>query len=303
MKHLSSLLVVSAAFASLALSQQTELRGPVAGFLYERAARSLRPVLGILGSAHLGDPLLSGVDAAAVSPDGRIALAVADGDLIRVDLSSGDRQRTPGAGAADRVLWNRISSAALIANASTGRLALWEPAGGITELAAMPNAIAAAAVSDSGDLAVASGGGIYAVARAGNPRLIAPVEEFGGLALQAGDLFFVDRGSKTIYRVRDFASSASVEKIGAAPAGAAGLGLSRDGQTLFVASGESRSIHAIRVATGEAAGEIALDFAPSAVEPLSGSAFLLNPGESGPLQVLDVRSEPAVYFVPAFSVN
>jgi hypothetical protein len=59
----------------------------------------------------------------------------------------------------------------------------------------------------------------------------------------------------------------------------------------------------MRLATGEIAGEIALDFTPSAVEPLSASAYLLNPGATGPLQVLDARAQAAVYFVPAAEVN
>jgi hypothetical protein len=298
-----ALLLLAATFSSLGIAQQTELRGPVTGFIYERTTRSLRPVLGVLGAAHIGGAVLSAVDAAAVSPNGRIALAVADQELIRLDLSTGERLGISSAVAGDRIIWNKASTAALIAEASTGRLSLWEPSNGLTALADVPGTITAAAVSDSGDAAVASADGVYAVTRAGGPRLIAAVQELGGLTVQAGDLLFADRGSNSIFRVRDFASSASVEKVSDAPAGATGLGLSRDGETLFVASSESRSVRAMRLATGEIAGEIALDFTPSAVEPLSASAYLLNPGATGPLQVLDARAQAAVYFVPAAEVN
>lgn len=291
------------AFSSLGLAQRAELTGPVTGFIHERTTRSLRPILGVLGAAYLGEPVLSGIEAAAVSPNGRIALAVANRELIRLDLASGEQTRLSGDASGDRIVWNRASSAALIAETTTGRLSLWEQENGLIALSYAPGAVVAAVVSDAGDAAVASGAGIYAATRVGGPRLIAPVEDLGGLAVHAADLYFVDRGSRTVFRVRDFASSASVEKVGAAPAGATGLGLSRDGETIFVASSESRSVHALRVATGEAAGEIPLDFTPSAVEPLSGSAYLLNPGATGALQVLDTRAQPAVYFVPAAEVN
>ena len=90
--------------SSLGFAQRAELGGPISGFVYEKNTRSLRPVLGVLGAAYLGEPVLSGAEAAAVSPNGRIALAVSEHYLIRLDLTTGEQTELSGAIAGDRVI-------------------------------------------------------------------------------------------------------------------------------------------------------------------------------------------------------
>jgi hypothetical protein len=45
---------------------------------------------------------------------------------------------------------------------------------------------------------------------------------------------------------------------------------------------------------------VSLDFAPSGIEALSESLFRLNPGADAgqPLQVVEARLDPSVWFVP-----
>ena len=82
-KLLSLLILVM--FASLGAAQDgTALSGPVSGFVFDQGAHALRPVLGMPGASYLGAPVLDGLEAAGVSPDGSAALAVKEGALLLV---------------------------------------------------------------------------------------------------------------------------------------------------------------------------------------------------------------------------
>ena len=72
-------------FPALA-GDQTSVGGPVSGFVFDQKQHTLRPMLGVPGSAYLGDALLANLDAAAVAPDGQSALVVQEGDLFRICL-------------------------------------------------------------------------------------------------------------------------------------------------------------------------------------------------------------------------
>ena len=61
---------------------RSDLRGPVSRVVFDQNARALRPMLGVPGAAYLAAPLVSGIDAASVSPDGSAALAVQEGRLV-----------------------------------------------------------------------------------------------------------------------------------------------------------------------------------------------------------------------------
>ena len=64
-----------------ALGQDSNLAGPVSGFLVDEQARSIRPILGMPGSAYAGDASVTAFDFAAGAPDGRSAVISRSGSL------------------------------------------------------------------------------------------------------------------------------------------------------------------------------------------------------------------------------
>src|ERR1700722_13633409 len=58
------------ATSGLLVGQQSSLQGPVAGFVFDNAARVLRPIQGVPGASLLGDPVNFGfaLSTAYVSP-------------------------------------------------------------------------------------------------------------------------------------------------------------------------------------------------------------------------------------------
>ena len=78
----SATLFIAAALAAFGIGRapgQTPLmQGSLSGFVFDPAARGVRPLLGNPGAATMGEPLLAGSDLqqAAVSADGDYALAI-----------------------------------------------------------------------------------------------------------------------------------------------------------------------------------------------------------------------------------
>jgi len=106
--------------APLVHAQQGRVAGPVAGYVFDSAARALRPVLGIPGASLLGDPVSLGMDlaSAAVSPwlDSVLAVA-ADGSFHIFTLNNGTVGEVPVNGitaAPERVVFSPVGSAAAL---------------------------------------------------------------------------------------------------------------------------------------------------------------------------------------------
>lgn len=67
----------------LAAAAWAQVGGPTPGYVFDSAARELRPMRGTAGAAHLGAALLKEADAASASNDGTMA-AVARFGMIEV---------------------------------------------------------------------------------------------------------------------------------------------------------------------------------------------------------------------------
>lgn len=286
------------------LAAQTTLSGPVTGYIYEAASRSVRPILGMPGASYISDAVLANVDWAAVAPGGRVALAVRDGAVFAVRGLDAEAAWLPVEGAITpaRAAFNREGSAAVLWS-SDGRLQFVNlkgaPAAGATaELAG----ISALALDEAGETALAgTEAGLFAVSADAAPKLVA-AGRIAGIALAANgrDLFAADAESGRILEIRDVRNAPAVMPFADA-ADLAGIALSRDGRMLFAASKSGKTVTGWDVSARTAVFETALDFEPASVEPLSaGSVFLLKAaGQRGePLQVLNAAGEPGVFFVP-----
>ena len=291
-------------------AQETRLAGPVSGLVFDSGSRSLRRIIGVPGSAYVGDAVLADLDLAAAAPNSRAILAIMGGAL-NVLRSSEDGSLSPstiegGMGDADRVVWNRTSSAAVIGNSGTGPLQLWrDQPGGVTALGSLAGRILALAVSDNGSHVVAAieNEGVFVLTAGTEARRIASLTRPNAIALSGEDLFIADGERQEILRVTSFADGGSPELFVGAGQGLedpVGLAISRDRSLLLVSSRASRSLAVLRSGTGEVVTQVPLDFEPSDIVPLTESLLWLNPrADSGaPLQVAEGRLDPTVWFVP-----
>lgn len=291
-------------------AQETQLTGPVSGLVFDGESRSLRRIIGVPGSAYVGDAVASELDLAAAAPNGRTVLAVTKGAL-QVLRANGDGTLSAsaladGMSAADRIVWNRTSSAAAVWNATSGRLQLWRgETGDIIELGPLTGRVLSLAVSDRGAEIVAGieDEGIFVFSGGAEARMAARTGRPTALVVAGDDLFFADSERQEILRIAGFANGGSPEVFAGAGQGLedpVGLAVARDRSLLLVTSRTSRTLAVFRVGTGELQTQAPLDFEPSGMIPLTESLLWLNPraGPGAPLQIAESRLDPTVWFVP-----
>src|SRR5581483_10057512 len=98
---------------------------PGAGFVFSPGARAIRPLVGALGSAHVGAPVVSDVNTASIAPGGKWAfVTTANGaGFLR---SLGDAPAVyPADGVidgVDRVAWSGDAGFAALYSSASGRL-------------------------------------------------------------------------------------------------------------------------------------------------------------------------------------
>lgn len=286
--------------AGLTCGGDGSIHGPVTGMVFDGEARALRPVLGVPGAARIAGPLLAGLDAASVSPDGKLALAVRAGRTLLYS-GAGTVALEGALEGVSRIAWAGPAAAAV---AGAGRVQLWRSLDATPELvftAALDGEVAALAAGAQA-VVVAVPGGLYVAGPDAAPRLLAEVDQPVALAVAGRDLFIADRSRGEVLVVRSFESSAGAE-VFARVEDVTGIVAASD--LLLAAGGSTRTLAAFRLASGETAGEAALEFEPTRLERLSGAVFALNrTGDAGqPLYVVDASRGLAVFFVPSDAIS
>lgn len=300
-----------------ALGEDATLSGPAPGFIFDRTSQSIRPILGVLGSSHLGSAVAGGFEVASISPLGTSALATQAGKLYllrNLDASQAEFTAIDGAlSGASRFAWAQDGMSVGIYSAESQRVqvlrnltkapAVEEP----IDLSSLDGKVSALALEGTRLLIGAASpdsGGVYAADGQSAPKLLIRAANPVALSLDTarGDLYIADRDSNQIWMVRDYAGDAVPMLFAGDRAGVSSpVGIRISGSSLLVASEGSRSIDAFDIATRASLAHIALDFVPARMEALgSGRLSLLNfSGPDEPLYVLDGGANLAVYFVPA----
>jgi hypothetical protein len=313
---ISKVLLLTAACALTALGQETRMSGPVSGFVLHSPSHSIRPLLGVLGSAYLGPAITSDFDAASVSPLGKTALVTRGGKLFFLQgLDTGALTATPidEAIPADRFAWGQDGVSAAIYSADSRQAQIIRnlaPARTPSIEAVLDLSTAEGDVSTllfdgkrllvgAGPVYLADASGLKLLLRTGNPA---------ALALGAGnrDLFVADRDSNQIWMVSDYSGDATPMLFADDRAGLStpvGLRVSAGGLRLLIANAGNSSVDALEISTRSSLKHIDLGFAPSRMDAVgSGALALLNSGaDKEPLYLIDDGQDPAVYFVPAGS--
>jgi len=297
-------------------AQEARLGGPVSGFIFDSAMRSIRPILGLPGASYLGEALVADLDWASIAPSGEVALAAKEGRLYALRGLGAEQAwaEIEGAlGVADRAAWSADGAAAVIS--SQGRLQVLrnlreEPlAGAAVEL---PGRVSALALEASGGCAVAgvksaAQGGLYLACPDAPVRLLAAMGEPAAVVLARGGrhLLAAERAGSRLLEIQNFREAATVMPFAEMPGTSwdpVGLAIGSDHRLLFVAHRSEKRVDTFDLETRTLVGQMGVDWEPMLAEPLAvKSVFLLKStgGEGEPLLVLDAGRESAVYFVPA----
>jgi hypothetical protein len=291
------------AFAGVAAcasaAAEGSLNGPVAAMLYDSATRSFHAVPGIPGAAYVGAAIADGVNAAAFAPNGLVGLYTKDGGLYLARPAadgSWTSSRLIDAGSEQMIVWAQDSAAAAIIDAGT--VTFRRADGSLTgHSAGVAGQIAAAAVDGARLVAAVisdSASGIYLFESGAEAKLLARADRPVSVAVAGADVVFADRARNEVWLLRDYRNGTEPRLVANVDDP---VGVAAAGGAVIYASAASRKVVAVK-ASGEPVFELALDFEPTGVERFGNSGWLLNPGTSGPLQVLVGGREPAVYFVP-----
>ena len=306
----------SLVLAPAAVAQSAAFNGPTLGFVFSRTSHLLRPLIGVPGASHLGPSVLQGVDTASVAPDGNRAFVVRSRRAAFVSglssLSPADVSIANLMARVSRIVWSRDGSYALLYSSSTKFLQR-------VTLSGTPSADAPVDLSSWGlpsTLAIDPTGrqiafgipnaGVYLLAAGQSPVLLSPLVQPAALAFDStgSHLYAADTAQQQII---DFDSGsgpvlfASLVQTDGSAADPAGLAVSGDGTSLVLADRNAHAVLVYDLTSRQLSNTIPLTFAPTRFEALSSSpTFLLNGDNSREwLLILDARTTPAVYFVPA----
>jgi hypothetical protein len=258
--------------------------------------------------------VLTDVEWASIAPGGEWALVTRDG---RSSLVRGLAEEAPAQGAAlidsiDRGVWTRDASFAVVYSSLQGRLQRVKLARDASADAPIdlpaPGRLTALAIDPSGRRIAfgIAGSGLYFWEADQSPALLSAMAQPAAAAFdETGRRLYV--ADLETQRILEFDSGSGPVEFAALtlPDGAtvnpAGLAVSGNGRYLMLADRAGLAVRVYDTLSRTLANTIALDFAPTRLEPLSSTpTFLLN-GDAGNewLLILDAREAPGVSFVPA----
>lgn len=324
MANLTRYICLPAILAAAPLvAQQGHVAGPVSGYVFDRGARVLRPVLGIAGASILGDGVDFGMPATAVYVAPRLdaAFVVAGGSVHLFRLGSGAPAEAPLngiGGVPEGVAFSPSGTAAALF--AGGHVQLVKGLPGAPALAGVVDARAnqqvspinvrphpyrlmateSYAVSDDGTLLlVSSAGSVRLMQASGNEQTLMDSTGAALVAFASGghDAVVASPTGPGLVVVRDVAGAATPQPVAAAAdiASANGVAFSADGGKVYVA--RSRGGVAVFDVAAKTRADITCDCVPFGLTPM-GSLYRLNDLGTGPLWLLDPAGGRIV-FVPA----
>lgn len=306
-------------------AQQGNLTGPVAGFVFDGAGHTVRPIQGVPGASLLGDGFGFGMDVSSVSisprQDSAFVIA-ADQSLHFFLLKNGTPSEVSLGGVTgtpERVLFSPSGTAAALMGDDSSRILTGLPnaptLAGSVRIAAFSGQVSTGLRSMGIPANVAlSDDGTYMLATVqGQARLLSVQGQNRSLmAAQTGALVAFAPGNHDaavmdsltgLTLIRDAAGTGTTQLLSVPDdglAGPAGLAFSQDRQTVYVASSTAKSVVAFSPAGGTRTA-IGCACTPTTLTPM-GNLFRLNELTGDPLWLLDgTAATPRTVFVPARS--
>lgn len=292
--------------------------GPVSGVLVDTSARSIRPIVGMPGSAYAGHATVTSFDFATAAPGSQHAVVAREGIVYLLRrLNAGRpvwRELTSEIAEIEFAAWSDNAEAVVLRPRNEARLDFWATLSydpkkkGSVDLSALDERIESIAVDPDGKFAFAStqgekSGTLYYLKPGELPRMLMPLDRAGALLLRGDSLWVTDRGRSEVFRLRNWDQMPQIQSAATLAHGIedpVGVALSRDGKWLWVASAAARHVVGLDLGASQVKHVLDLDFTPTRMHRLGVEGlFLLEvgiPGES-PAQVLDTGSR-RVFFVP-----
>jgi hypothetical protein len=303
------------------LAAETELGGPILGFLFD-PANGLQPVQGISGALTIGAPLglPSGIAKLVISPrqDYALATTASDPNLLRVTL--GDRLSVEPLGipftGSDAIAVSPTGSAAAFYERARNRIqvitGLPQAATSAREfdLSAFPGELIWLAVNDSADSVIASLSGIEQNAAVvfgdGTARVLTLPQHVTAATFLKGshDLLIADGPANQIYLLKDRSGDSDATLLAGEAQGIASpvaVAISRDGKRAFVANSGNPGIASIDLVGGDVT-ITPCRRPPAQLAPMNGNAvFRLTEPSAETMWLFDGdASEPQIVFVPPY---
>jgi DNA-binding beta-propeller fold protein YncE len=307
----------------LMLAQSSRWEAPSTVFVHDSVGKTIRPLVGRVGSSYPGPVLLDGVDWASFAPNHKSAILSRGGALAWVpDLSAPDLAVNVSTYSplevplVQQVIWSADSIRAATLAAGLPRLiwlghfdssprveANWDLDGsqGNWSLLATDSlakqALLASNEGDSWRLWIASPTKAPVVIT-GLTRPVAAVFSKGGTIA-----FVADAATHQILQISALTTSPLVVPVGVSNeyvADPVGIALSTDGSRLFLADGTGKTIRVFHTGTGVLSAELPLQMAPHSLTAYSSNSFLLGGRDrkDQPFYFLDTRADGRVFFVP-----
>jgi DNA-binding beta-propeller fold protein YncE len=298
------------------VAQPSGVSGPTEGFTFDAPTKSIRAVIGSLGSASLGPALLNQLDFASVAPRQNYGVAFRRGQFFSVSQMGAthvsEASLQAPSFAPEGVIWSNDGSVAVLysqtgiqtysgfpASANAGSSISISPLGGSLSAAATDIHGQNVAIGITGDHA-----GIYVSTNGQGFVPLLSIPSPVGLTFSAdgGTLYALDGSSNQVSEINLASSAVQVWPLGTEDAvGIISATNALSLNVLYVAARSDRLLLAFDTSTHQQIASIPLSFTPTAIVPLGINSFLLGSrsGTSDPLWSFRNGSQPTVYFVPA----
>ncbi len=304
-------------------SEPTRVFGPVLGYVFDSQMGGVRPILGVPGASHFGEPIGLGIDTSrsAVSSVRGYVLGVS-GETGRVSLFRDPGSAAPGvavegaAPAPDRIVLSPTGAAAALVyrdrNAIQVLAGLPESPAlrGEVSLFGLPEPLSAMAVSDDGGSVLVAGRGrdgrdsLVLLSPGADPRTLGSAGRVAAAVFFAGksDVIFADSAAQAVYQVRDARGAAEFVLIADGIADALALETTEDNRTVLVAG--AKTITALDP-QGGTRGVSRCDCVVAGLERLKGdSVFRVTAPTASPSWLFDAgRLDARFLFIPAASAD
>lgn len=304
-------------FAAAVANGQSALRGPVTGHTFDSRSGTIRPVLGIPGSAHVGEPFPGPVFAWAFpAPGGNFALAGTAGTpgavLLLLGLNGSDPVITEVARLTEgprRVAFGSSGDCAVLGSALGSTILT------VSGIARDPVVTTATLPEGAGEISaiatdarcskvvVASEGRLYRSAVAGDP-----LTEFLALGAVSGVVidgegrvaFVAAADLRQIVRVDDIFGEARLSVLAGGSDGVTKpAGLALVDSLLLVADAGARTLFTFNAQLSELLRVEPLGFEPDRCELINRDGTVVLTGGGGPpLWVIDSRAGGLTAFIP-----
>ena len=288
------------------------------GYAWNAADRTLRPILGVVGSSRVGASIVPAntyVDGFGSATSSVALLVRADGTVDRITLPTAAAATLPGI---------TVPRNAKVHFSPSGDAAVMFAAGGtavvlVMNLSATPQAVSLAASSALLDVAVSDKGTVVMLQRQGAGSQLAgvvkggtaqPVTSLGGAGTMTflakrEDLLVTDAAANSLTLVRNVGASATLAQVPTANLlkTPTAVGAALDGRWVVVSNGAESSVARIDLNAVLPPQRIACPVQPSGVEQLAGNAnFRFSDIGRSPAWLSDMSaSTPMMLFVPAIS--